>query len=134
MSRGSLPGFGAGPQSMRVMEAFWKQGAASIREIQESFPAADRPAYTTVQTIVTRLEEKKALRRVRKVGNAFLFEPVVSRRAAQRRLVDELLALFGGSTQPVMAHLIESGKLTREDLRDAEKAFRRLAREREKGE
>jgi predicted transcriptional regulator len=112
------------------MEAFWKHGAASVREIQETFPEARRPAYTTVQTVVSRLEEKKALRRVRKVGNAFVFEPVISRGAAQRRLVDELLALFGGSTQPVMAHLIESGKLTREDLREAERTFRRLARER----
>lgn len=113
---------------LRIMEAFWRHGAASVREIQESFPAADRPAYTTVQTIVSRLEEKKALRRVKKVGNAFLFEPVISRGAAQRRLIDELLALFGGSTEPVMAHLIESGKLTRDDLREAAKTFRRMAK------
>ena len=115
---------------LRVMDAFWKHGAASVREIQESFPAATRPAYTTVQTIVSRLEEKKAVRRVKKVGNAFLFEAVISKGAAQRRLIDELLALFGGNSQPVMAHLIESGKLTRDDLREAEKTFRRLARER----
>lgn len=113
---------------LRIMEAFWRHGAASVREIQESFPAAVRPAYTTVQTIVSRLEEKNALRRVKKVGNAFLFEPVISRGAAQRRLIDELLALFGGSTEPVMAHLIESGKLTRDDLREAAKTFRRLAK------
>jgi predicted transcriptional regulator len=113
---------------LRIMEAFWRHGAASVREIQESFPAADRPAYTTVQTIVSRLEEKKALRRVKKVGNAFLFEPVISRGAAQRRLIDELLALFGGSTEPVMAHLIESGKLTQDDLREAARTFRRMAK------
>ena len=113
---------------LRIMEAFWRHGAASVREIQESFPAADHPAYTTVQTIVSRLEEKKAVRRVKKVGNAFLFEPVISRGAAQRRLIDELLALFGGSTEPVMAHLIESGKLTQDDLREAARTFRRMAK------
>jgi predicted transcriptional regulator len=104
----------------------------SIREIQERFPAADRPAYTTVQTVVYRLESKKAVRRIKKVGNAHVFEAVLSRNAAQRRLIDELLAVFGGHTQPVMAHLIESGRLTREDLRDAEKAFQQLERARGK--
>jgi predicted transcriptional regulator len=110
------------------MEALWDGGPVSIREIQERFPAAERPAYTTVQTVVYRLESKKAIRRVRKIGNAHLFEAVISRRAAQRRLIDELLAFFGGRTQPVMAHLIESGQLTRDDLREAERAFRRLTR------
>ena len=100
----------------------------SIREFQERLPAADRPAYTTVQTIVYRLEAKKAIRRVKKIGNAHLFEAVISRSAAQRRLIDELLAFFGGRTQPVVAHLIESGKLTRDDLREAEKTFRRLTK------
>ena len=113
---------------LRIMEALWAHGAISIREIQESFPQADRPAYTTVQTIVYRLETKRVIRRVRKIGNAHIFEATVSRSAAQRRLIDDLLAFFGGRTQPVMAHLIESGKLTREDLREAEKAFRRLTR------
>ena len=113
---------------LRIMEALWDRGAASIREIQESFPAGDRPAYTTVQTTVYRLEAKKALRRVRKVSNAHIFEPVISRDKAQRRLIDDLLALFGGRTQPVMAHLIESGKLTLDEVQEAEKTLRRLAR------
>jgi predicted transcriptional regulator len=110
------------------MEALWTRGKASIREIQESFPEKDRPAYTTIQTMVYRLEGKKAVRRVRKVGNFHIFEAAVSRNAAQRRLIDDLLALFGGRTQPVMAHLIESGKLTLEDVKEAEKALRKLAR------
>jgi BlaI family penicillinase repressor len=113
---------------LRIMDAVWAGGPVSIREIQERLPAAERPAYTTVQTIVYRLEAKKALRRVRKIGNAYLFEAVISRTAAQRRLIDELLAFFGGRTQPVVAHLIESGKLTRDDLREAEKTFRRLTK------
>ena len=110
------------------MEALWNQGASSIREIQEAFPERDRPAYTTVQTMVYRLEGKKAIRRVKKVGNAHIFEAVISRNAAQRRLIDELLSLFGGRTQPVMAHLIESGQLTLEDVQEAEETLRRLAR------
>src|SRR5437016_14577902 len=110
------------------MEALWTQGASSIREIQEAFPEPHRPAYTTVQTMVYRLEEKKAIRRVKKVGNAHIFEAALSRRAAQRRLIDELLGLFGGRTQPVMAHLIESGRLSLDDLREAEKRFRLLAK------
>lgn len=113
---------------LQIMEALWNQGKASIREIQETFPEKDRPAYTTIQTTVYRLEAKKAVRRVKKVGNFHIFEPAVSRNAAQRRLIDDLLALFGGRTQPVMAHLIESGKLTMEDVKDAEKILRKLAR------
>ena len=110
----------------KIMEALWTRGASSVREIQESFPERSRPAYTTVQTTVYRLEAKKALRRVRKVGNAHLFEAIVSRGAAQRRLIDELLGLFGGRTQQVMAHLIESGKLTLDDVREAERVLRTL--------
>jgi predicted transcriptional regulator len=110
------------------MEALWTHGASSIREIQEAFPEAQRPAYTTVQTMVYRLEGKKAIRRVKKIGNAHIFAAVVSRNAAQRRLIDELLSFFGGRTQPVMAHLIESGQLTLEDVREAEQMLRRLAR------
>src|ERR1700730_19349987 len=98
------------------MDALWTHGALSVREIQESFPERDRPAYTTVQTMVYRLEGKKAIRRVKKIGNAHIFEAVISRNAAQRRLIDELLSFFGGSTQPVMAHLIETGQLTLEDV------------------
>lgn len=112
-----------------IMEALWSRGPCSIREIQESFPERDRPAYTTIQTTVYRLEGKKALRRVKKISNAHIFEAVVSRNAAQRRLVDELLALFGGRTQPVMAHLVESGRLTMADVKEAEKALRKLKKE-----
>src|SRR5438046_6895737 len=97
---------------LKVMETLWARGQASIREIQETFPEGKRPAYTTIQTTVYRLEAKKAVRRVKKVGNFHIFEAAVSRNAAQRRLIDDLLALFGGRTQPVMAHLIESGRLT----------------------
>src|SRR5215470_19993739 len=113
---------------LQIMETLWTRGNASIREIQESFPEKDRPAYTTIQTTVYRLEGKKAVRRVREVGNFHVFEPSLSRDAAQRRLIDDLLSLFGGSTQPVMAHLIESGKLTLEDVKEAEKILRRLER------
>ena len=111
---------------LRIMEALWTQGASSIREIQEAFPEPDRPAYTTVQTMVYRLEGKKAIRRVKKIGNAHIFEAIVSRTAAQRRLIDELISFFGGRTQPVMAHLIESGRLTLEDVHEAEQTLRKL--------
>jgi predicted transcriptional regulator len=113
---------------LQIMETVWTRGEVSIREIQEAFPEENRPAYTTVQTTVYRLEGKKALRRTRKVGNFHIFEAVISRDAAQRRLIDDLLALFGGRTQPVMAHLIESGKLTLEDVKEAQKTLRKLAR------
>ena len=113
---------------LQIMEVLWTGGQASIREIQETFPEKGRPAYTTIQTTVYRLEGKKALRRVKKVGNFHIFEAAISREAAQRRLIDDLLALFGGRTQPVMAHLIESGKLTIEDVKEAEKTLRKLAK------
>jgi BlaI family penicillinase repressor len=113
---------------MQIMEALWSRGPSSIREIQEAFPERDRPAYTTIQTTVYRLEGKKALRRAKKISNAHIFEAVVSRNAAQRRLIDDLLGLFGGRTQPVMAHLIESGKLTLNDVEEAEKTLRKMAR------
>jgi BlaI family penicillinase repressor len=113
---------------LQIMEALWTRGTASIREIQETFPEKNRPAYTTIQTTVYRLEGKKAVRRVRKVGNFHIFEAGISRDAAQRRLIDELLALFGGRTQPVMAHLIESGKLTLDDVKEAGKTLRKLER------
>src|SRR5216683_6551994 len=112
---------------LQIMEALWSRGASSIREVQEAFPEPDRPAYSTIQTTVYRLEEKKAVRRVKKISNAHIFEAVLSRNAAQGRLIDELLGLFGGRTQPVMAHLVESGKLTLDDVQDAEKTLRRLA-------
>jgi BlaI family transcriptional regulator, penicillinase repressor len=113
---------------LQIMETLWTRGSASIREIQESFPANGRPAYTTIQTTVYRLESKKAVRRVKKVGNFHIFEAAVSRSAAQSKLIDELLALFGGRTQPVMAHLIESGRLTLADVQEAEKTLRKLER------
>ena len=113
---------------LQIMEALWTRGKAAIREIQEAFPEKDRPAYTTIQTTVYRLEGKKAVRRIRKVGNFHIFEAAISRDAAQRKLIDDLLALFGGRTQPVMAHLIESGKLTLEDVKEAEKTLRKLER------
>jgi predicted transcriptional regulator len=112
---------------LQIMEALWNNGASSIREIQEAFPVKGRPAYTTIQTTVYRLEEKKALRRSKKISNAHIFEAVISRNAAQKRLIDELLSLFGGRIQPVMSHLIESGKMTLDDVRDAEKTIRKLA-------
>jgi BlaI family penicillinase repressor len=113
---------------LQIMEVLWERGVVSIREIQEAFPDKNRPAYTTVQTTVYRLESKKAVRRVKKISNAHMFEAVVSRGAAHRRLFDELLALFGGRTQPVMAHLIESGKLTLEDVEEARKTLQKLSR------
>jgi BlaI family transcriptional regulator, penicillinase repressor len=113
---------------LRIMEVLWNRDTASIREIQESFPEKQRPAYTTIQTTVYRLEAKNAVRRVKKVGNFHVFEAAVSRDVAQRRLIDDLLGLFGGRTQPVMAHLIESGKLTLADVKDAQKILRKLQR------
>jgi predicted transcriptional regulator len=115
----------------QIMEALWSHGACSIRDIQERFPRKDRPAYTTVQTMVYRLEAKGAVRRVKKIGNAHVFDAMISRRAADRRLIDELLSFFGGRTAPVMAHLIESGKLTIEDVQEAEHTLKRLASSRD---
>jgi BlaI family transcriptional regulator, penicillinase repressor len=105
---------------LEVMHALWEIGSGSVREIQEQLPQGRRPAYTTVQTIVRRLEEKGAVRRLKKVGNALIFEPLVTRKSAHHRLINELLDLFGGSAQPLMAHLAETGKLSLEDLREIE--------------
>jgi len=113
---------------LQIMEALWSRGASSIREIQQAFPVRDRLAYTTIQTTIYRMEKKKVLRRVKKISNAHIFEAVISRHAAQRRLIDDLLGLFGGRTQPVMAHLIESGRLTLNDVREAERALEILAK------
>lgn len=122
----------AGPKltklELQIMETLWTKSEASIREVQEAFPEKGRPAYTTVQTTVYRLETKGVVRRVKKVGNFHIFAAAVSRNAAQRRLVDDLLSLFGGRTQPVMAHLIESGKLTLEDVKEAEKTLRKMSK------
>lgn len=118
-----------GKLELQIMEALWTRGPCSVREIQESFPAKKRPAYTTIQTTVYRLEVKKALRRTKKIATALIFEAAVSREAAQRRLVDDLLGLFGGRSRPIMAHLVESGTLTLDDVREAEKALLKLAGE-----
>ena len=123
-----MPGPKLTKLELQIMETLWTRGEASIREVQEAFPEKDRPAYTTIQTTMYRLEAKGSLRRVKKVGNFHIFAAAVSRDAAQRRLIDDLLALFGRRTQPVMAHLIESGKLTMADVKDAEKALRELER------
>ena len=114
---------------LQIMETLWTRGALSVREIQEAFPERDRPAYTTVQTMVYRLEGKKAIRRVKKIGNAHIFEAVVSRSSAHRRLIDEFLSLFGGRSQPVVLHLIESGNLTLEDVKEAEALLTQLKNE-----
>jgi predicted transcriptional regulator len=114
------------------MDALWSGGPSSIRDIQERMPAVRRPAYTTVQTMVYRLEAKKVLRRTIKVGNAHLFEALISRTAAQASLVDDFLGLFGGRMQPVMAQLIEAGNLSEEDLAEAEKLLRDLRKRRGK--
>jgi len=113
---------------LQILEALWAQGKASVREIQEAFPEP-RPAYTTIQTTVYRLETKKAVRRVRKIGNAHIFEPLVARDAARSRLLDEILSFFGGRAQPMMAQLAEAGKLTLDDVRELEKTIRALDRE-----
>jgi BlaI family penicillinase repressor len=114
---------------LQIMEILWNRGACSIREIQEAFPESKRPAYTTVQTTVYRLlEGKKAVKIVRRISNANIFDAAISRDDAGRRLMDDVLALFGGRTKPVMAHLVESGMLTLEDVKEAEEAIRKLAK------
>ena len=113
---------------LQVMEALWQKGACSVREIQETFAETSRPAYTTVQTTVYRLERKKVLRCVKRISNANIFEAAISRNDAQRRLIDELLALLGGKGKLVMAHLVESGELTLDDVKEAEKALRKEKR------
>jgi BlaI family transcriptional regulator, penicillinase repressor len=110
---------------LRIMEALWQHGAGSVREIQESLPAKGRPAYTTVQTILTRLEAKSAVRRAKKISNAHIYEAVVTRGAEQRRLVDDLLGFFGGRAAPLMSHLIESGQLTLKDVEEARKLLKK---------
>jgi|SRR6185295_6090180 len=114
---------------MQIMEALWNKGALSVREIQETFPQRHLPAYTTVQTTVYRLERKGALRCVKKISNANIFEAAISRAQAQGRLIDELVALFSGQAKPVMARLVETGKLTLDDIREAEQTLRKLSRE-----
>jgi predicted transcriptional regulator len=113
---------------LRIMEALWKLGPCSIREIHATFPENKRPAYTTIQTTVYRMESKRAVRCVKRISNANIFEAAVSRGEAQNTLIDELLSLFGGRTKPVMARLVESGKLTLDDIKEAEDALRKLSR------
>ena len=113
---------------LKIMEALWTKGASSVREIQETFPAKRRPAYTTVQTMVYRLEAKNALKRTKKIGNAHIFEAAISQTAAQRKVIDDLLGFFGGRAQPLMSHLIESGQLTLADIDEARKALRETAK------
>jgi len=120
------------PLELQIMETLWTHGACSVREIQEAFPAKDRPAYTTVQTTVYRLEKKKAARISKRISNANIFEAAISRTQAQSRLIDDLLKLFGGGPKPVMAHLIQTGKLTLDDIKEAEQTLRELSAKQEK--
>jgi BlaI family penicillinase repressor len=113
---------------LQILEILWTQGSASIREIQQTFPEP-RPAYTTIQTTVYRLEGKRAVRRAKKISNAHIFEPTVAREVARRRLLDEILSFFGGRAQPMMAQLAEAGELTIEDVRELEKDIQRLERQ-----
>jgi predicted transcriptional regulator len=113
---------------LQIMEALWAHGPSSVREVLQSFPEPDRPAFTTVQTMIYRLETKKAVRRTKKIGNALIFEAIISRDVAQRRLVDDLLTLFGGRIRPLMSHLIEAGQLTLEDVEEARKMLRKSTR------
>ena len=116
---------------LQILEALWAYGKASIREIQEAFPEP-RPAYTTIQTTVYRLEGKKVVRRVRKIGNAHIFEPIVARDVTRHRLLDEILSFFGGQAQPMMAQLAEAGKLTLDDVRELEKTIKKLELEKKR--
>ena len=116
------------PLELRVMEALWTSGACSIREIHESFPGKGRPAFTTIQTTVYRLEAKNAVRCVKRISNANIFEAAMSRDDARNRLIDDLLTLFGGESKPVVSRLIETGKLTLDDVKEAEQTLRKLAR------
>jgi len=117
---------------LQIMNVFWTKGACSVREIQDAFPGPKKPAYTTIQTTVYRLESKKALRIVKRISNANIFEAVISRDEAHGRLVDELLGMFGGATKPVMAHLVRTGRLTQADIDEAEQALRKYASERKR--
>ncbi len=125
MGRSSLPKLSK--LELQIMEVLWGRGNCSIREVQQGFPEKGRPTYGTVQTTMYRMEEKKTVRRVGKVGNFHIFEPLVSRDVAQLRLVDELLAMFGGRSQLVMMHLVKSGKLKLEDVKEAEREIRKMA-------
>jgi predicted transcriptional regulator len=117
---------------LQILEVFWSRGRVSIREIQQAFPEP-RPAYTTIQTTVYRMEARRVLRRVRKIGNAHIFEPAIARDFARHRLLDEILSFFGGKAQPMMAQLAETGHLTIEDVRALETIIRRVEQEKRVG-
>ena len=117
---------------LQIMDVLWARGACSVREVQEAFPGTKKPAYTTIQTTVYRLESKQAVRIVKRISNANIFEAVITRDEAQGRLVDELLAMFGGAHKPVMAHLVKTGKLTKADIQEAEQALQKYASERKR--
>ena len=117
---------------LQIMDVFWTRGACSVREVQDAFPGKKKPAYTTIQTTVYRLESKKALRIVKRISNANIFEAAISREEAHGRVIDELLALFGGAAKPVMAHLVKTGKLTQADIDEAEEALRKHTSERKR--
>lgn len=117
---------------LQIMEILWNRGPCSIREIQEAFPAKDRPAFTTIQTTAYRLEAKRAVRIAKRVGNANIFEAAVTRRSAENRLIDDLLGMFGGRVKPVIARLVETGKLTLDDIKEAEQAIRRAGKDKER--
>ena len=117
---------------LQIMDVFWTRGACSVREVQDAFPGSKKPAYTTVQTTVYRLESKKVLRIVKRISNANIFEAAISREEAHGRVIDELLALFGGATKPVMAHLVKTGRLTQADIDEAEEALRKHRSERKR--
>jgi BlaI family penicillinase repressor len=123
-----MPGPKLSKLELQIMETLWTRGEASIRDIQDSFPEKVRPSYGTIQITIYRMEEKKIVRRARKVGNFYLFAPLVSRDAAQRRLIDEFVAMFSGRSQFVMMHLVRAGKLKLEDVKEAERELKRLER------
>ena len=114
------------PIELRIMDVLWSHGASAVRQVQEEFPEDSRPAYTTLQTVLYRLEGKKVVRRTRKIGNAHLFEAIVDRASVQRRALDDVLRLFGGQAQPMMAHLVQSGQLTMDDVREVERLIEDL--------
>ena len=117
---------------LQIMDVFWTRGACSVREVQDAFPGSKKPAYTTIQTTIYRLESKKVVRIVKRISNANIFEAAISREEAHGRVIDELLALFGGASKPVMAHLVKTGKLTQADIAEAEEALRKHANERKR--
>ena len=112
---------------LRIMEVLWQKGDCCVREVRESFPEEDRPAFSTIQTTLYRMEIKHVVARAKKIGNSLIFTPLISKNAAQRRLIDDLLSLFGGRIQPVVAHLVASGKFTSDDVKEARKLLEELA-------